>query len=149
MRKKPSIVFSTFFFLFLLGLIGFNVLINYSTTDSFLALIIELLKQFSLVINLWLISMSCISSIPIIIVMWNNIAFVIQKKRQRFSVPEVEEKILQILNANRGKSLSCTSLIEIVNFPGSLGDFNAILKRLREENKINRDSDDYPFYSVI
>jgi hypothetical protein len=149
-NKKFLIIFSFFFFLFVAGLIGFNFLLHYSTTDFWLALAIELALQFSLPINLWFIIMLCLFGIPFTYAWWNFVATVKQNRKTRYSVPEVETKIQQVLAGNRGESLSFVSLLHKVKFPGSLGEFNAILKRLLEENKITRTgSDDYPIYKAI
>ncbi len=148
--KKSLIIFSFFFFLHVAGLIGFNILINYSTTDFWLAITIELARHFTLPVNLWLIIMLCLIGIPFTYAWWKFVATMIQKRKIRYFVPEVEEKIQQVLADNRGESLSFVSLLHKVKFPGSLREFNAILKRLLEENKIKRTgSDDYPIYSAI
>lgn len=142
------IVYSFLFFLFLLGLIGFNILLQYSTTDFLLTLIIELAKQFSLIINLWLVFMVCIIGIPFILAWRKYIIYMSPKNKIIFSVSETEEEILQILAENKGKSLSRLELIRKVNFPGSLGEFFTILKQLWKEGKIQCDNDDYPKYYV-
>ena len=148
--KKSLIIFSFFFFLHVAGLIGFNILLHYSTTNFLLALAIELALQFSLPLNIWFTIMLCLLGIPFTYVWWNFVATVIQNRKTRYSVPEVEAKIQQVLADNRGESLSFVSLLQKVKFPGSLGEFNDILKRLLEENKIKRTgSDDYPIYKAI
>jgi len=74
----------------------------------------------------------------------------IQKRKTRYSVPEVEANIQRVLADNRGESLSFVSLLHKVKFPGSLGEFKPIIKRLLEENKIKQTgSDDYPIYKAI
>ncbi len=70
------------------------------------------------------------------------------KKKISYSVPEAEEKILQILTENKGKSLSRLALIRKVNFPGSFGEFKTILNQLWKEDKIKRVNEDYPKYYV-
>jgi len=142
------IIYSFFFILCLLGLIGFNILLQYSTTDFLLALLIEIAKRFSLIINLWLIFMVCIFSIPFILAWRKYIIYKSPKNKISYSVPEAEEKILQILTENKGKSLSRLALIRKVNFPGSFGEFNTILNQLWKEGKIKRDYEDYPKYSA-
>ncbi len=143
------IVFSFFFILFLLGLIGFNILLQYSITNFLLALIIELAKEFSLIINLWLVFMVCIIGIPFILAWRKYIIYMSPKNKIVYSVTETEEKILQILAENKGKSLSRLELIRKVNFPGSLGEFFDILKQLWKEDKIKCDNEDYPQYYVV
>ncbi len=149
-NKKFLIIFSFFFFLFVAGLIGFNILLHYSTTNFLLALAIELALQFSLPINIWFIIMLCLFGIPFTYAWWNFVATVIQKRKTRYSVSEVEAKIQQVLADNRGESLSFVSLLHKVKFPGSLGEFKTIIKRLLEENIIKQTgSDDYPIYKAI
>ncbi len=149
-NKKSLIIFSFFFFLHVAGLIGFNLLLHYSNTDFLLALAIELARQFSLPINIWLIVMLCLLGIPFTYVWWNFVATVIQNRKTRYSVPEIEAKIQHVLAYNRGESFSFVSLLHKVKFPGSLGEFKAIIKRLLEENKITQTgSDDYPIYKAI
>ena len=141
---------SIVFLLFLLGLIGFNILLQYSATDFLLALIIELAKIFSLYINLFLVFMLCGIGIPFILAWRKYIIYKRPKKENKisYSVPETEEKILQILTENKGKSLSRLALIRKVNFPGSFGEFITILDQLWKEGKIKRLNEDYPKYYV-
>ena len=148
--KKSLIVFSFFFFLIVAGLIGFNILLHYSTSNFFLAIAIELARQFSLPINIWLIIMLCLFGIPFTYSWWKFVATLVQKRKTRYSVPEVEASIQQFLADNREESLSFVSLLHKVKFPGSLGEFKVIIKRLLEENKITRTgSEDYPIYKAI
>lgn len=142
------IVYTFLFVLFLLGLIGFNILLQYSTTDFLLALIIELAKYFSLYINLFLVFMLCGIGIPFILAWRKYVIYLRPKKKISYSVPETEEKILQILTENKGKSLSRLALIRKVNFPGSFGEFITILDQLWKEGKIKRLNEDYPKYYV-
>jgi len=131
-------------------MIGFNILIRYSTTDFLLALAIELARHFSLPINVALIIMLCLFAIPFTYGWWSFVATIVQNRKTRYSVPEVEAKIQQVLVNNREETLSFVSLLHKVKFPGSLGEFKTILNRLLEENKIKRTgSDDYPIYETI
>ena len=94
--------------------------------------------------------MLCLFGIPFTYVWWNFGATVIQNRKTRYSIPEVEATIQQVLADNRGESFSFVSLLHKVKFPGSLGDFKAILKGLLEENKIKQTgSEDYPIYKAI
>ena len=149
-NKKFLIIFSFFFFLFVAGLIGFNILLHYSTTNFFLALAIELARQLALLINIWFIIMLCLFGIPFTYAWWKFLATVIQRKKTRYSVLDVEAKIQQVLADNREESFSFVSLLHKVKFPGSLREFKAIIKRLLEENIIKQTgSDDYPIYKAI
>ena len=143
------IVYSFLFVLFLLGLIGFNILMQYSPTDFILALIIEVAKQFSLYINIFLVFMVCIFGIPFILAWRRYIIYMSPKNKISYSVPETEEKILQILTENKGKSLSRLVLTRKVNFPGTMKEFTEILNQLWQEDKIKREFLDYPRYSAI
>jgi len=67
---------------------------------------------------------------------------------KNYSAPELEENILQILAGKRGKFVSPIELRRKVKFGGTLEEFKSILQRLREENKIKFDRDDYPYYNV-
>ena len=148
-HRKFSIILSFWFFLFLFGLIGVNILILYSTTDFWLAVLIDLLRAFALVINLWFVVMISIISVPFIIALRN---FIIVKRKMttsHYSVPQTENEVVQFLTNNKGESFNFASLIEKVNFQGTSEEFNIILKHLREENKIKRDKEDYPQYYVI
>ena len=147
--KKSVIVFSLFFILFLLGLIGFNLLLQYSTTDFFLAFFIELLKHFSLPINFFLVFMLCGIGIPFILAWRKYFIYMSPKNKIEYSVPKVEEKILQFLAENKGESLSRLELIRKVKFPGIMKEFTAILNQLWQEDKIKREFQDYPRYSAV
>lgn len=147
-NRRSLIIFSILFFLFLLGLIGFNALIHYSTTDFFLGLFIAVLEIFSPYINFFLIFMLCGIGIPFIIAWRKYIIYMSPKNKICFSVPETEEKILDILTENKGKSISRLALIRKVNFHGSFGEFNTILNQLWKEDKIKREFIDYPKYYV-
>ena len=142
------IVYSFLFLLFLLGLIGFNILLQYSTTDFILALIIEVAKQFSLYINIFLVFWLCGIGIPFILAWRKYIIYMSPKNKIVYSVTETEEKILHVLGENKGKSLSRLELIRKVNFPGFLREFFDILKQLWKEGKIKCDNEDYPQYYV-
>ena len=142
------IVYTFLFVLFLLGLIGFNILLLYSTTDFILALIIEVAKHFSVYINFFFVFWLCGIGIPFILAWRKYIIYMSPKNKISYSVPETEEKILQILTENKGKSLSRLSLIRKINFPGSFGEFITILDQLWKEGKIKRLNEDYPKYYV-
>ena len=143
------IIYSFLFFLFLLGLIGFNILLQYSTNDFFLALLIELGKYFSFAINFFLVFMLCGIGIPFILAWRKYLIYMSPKNKIIYSVPETEEKILQILTENKGKSLSRLVLIRKVNFPGTMKKFTEILNQLWQEDKIKREFLDYPRYSAV
>jgi len=144
------LIVNTFLFvLFLLGLIGFNIPLQYSSTDFFLALLIELGKRFSLYINIFLIIMLCGIGIPFISSWRKYIIYKSPKNKISYSVPETEEKILQILTENKGKSLSRLVLVRKVNFPGTMKEFTEILNQLWQEDKIKREFLDYPRYSSV
>jgi len=70
------------------------------------------------------------------------------KNKVKFSIPEVEEKILQILAENQSKSFSRLVLIRKVEFPGTMREFTEILNRLWQEEKLIREFQDYPKYSA-
>jgi hypothetical protein len=148
-NKKSVIIFSLLFIPFLLGLIGFNLLIQYSTTDFFLASLIELLKYFSLPINSFLVFMLCGIGIPFVLAWRKFFIYMSPKNKIKYSVPEVEGKILQFLTENKGKSLSRLVLIRKVKFPGIMKEFTAILNQLWQEDKIKREFQDYPRYSAV
>ncbi len=94
--------------------------------------------------------MLCLFGIPFTYSWWKFVATLVQKRKTRYSVPEVEASIQQFLADNREESLSFVSLLHKVKFPGSLGEFKVIIKRLLEENKITRTgSEDYPIYKAI
>lgn len=148
-RRNFSIIFSFWFFLFIFGLIGVNILMLVSTTDFWLALLIDLLRTFTLVINIWFVFMIILFSVPFIIGLRN---FIIVKRKMNphhYSVLKTEKEILQFLTNNKGKSFNFVSLIEKLNFQGTSEEFSIILKHLQEENKIKRDREEYPQYYAI
>jgi len=148
-HRKSSIILSFWLFLFLFGLIGVNILILYSTTDFWLALLIDLLRAFALVINLWFAVVIGIFSVPFTIALRNFILVKRKMTTSPYSVPQTENEVVQFLTSNKGESFNFASLIEKVNFQGTSEEFNTILERLREENRIKRDREDYPQYYVI
>ena len=140
-NRGSLIIFSFFFFLFLLGLIGVNVLLQYSTNDFLLGLLIAILEYFSLYVNIFFVFMLFVFGIPFILAWRRYIIYMSPKNK--ISVPKVEEKILQILAENKGKFLSRLDLSRKVNFLGSFREFFTILNHLWEEDKIKRISEDF------
>jgi len=149
-KKKRLLIFnSLLFFLFLLGLIGFNVLLLFSTTDFWLSLAIELGKYFAIPINIFLVIMLGGVAIPFISVWRKVVIYMSPKNKVKYSIPEVVEKILHVLTEHKGKSLSRLVLVRKVNFPGTMKEFTEILNQLWKEEKIKREFQDYPKYSAV
>ena len=143
------ILFTLFFIPHLLGLIGFNVLLFYSTTDYVLGEIIKLARYLALPVNAFLIFMTVGLGIPFVLAWRKFIRYRSPKNKLKYSIPEVEQKILQILADNKGKSLSRLVIIRKVNFPGTMKEFTEILNNLWQEEKIKREFQDYPKYSAM
>jgi len=141
--------FGLFFFLFLFALIGFNILIN--TTHTFLfEILVDFLRPFSLFINIGLIFMMCLFGILFGILLWK---FFGDRERhpiikKNYTVPELKQEILRILAKKKGKYIYPTTLMGKSRFNGTLEEFKSVLQDLRQENRIEFDKDNYPYYSV-
>ena len=140
---------SLIFVLFLLGLIGFNVLITLSTNNLLLAFAIEIGKYLVIPINIFLAIMLVGVAIPFISSWRKFFKHMRPKNKVKYSIPEVEEKILIVLAERKGVPISRLALIRKVNFPGTMKEFTEILNQLWQEEIIKREFQDYPRYSAV
>lgn len=93
--------------------------------------------------------MLCIFGVLFTIV-WRK--YIISKSpiiKKNYTALELEEKILKILAGKRRKFISPIYLRRKVKFGETLEEFKSILQRLKQENKIKFDKDDYPYYNVM
>jgi hypothetical protein len=114
-----------------------------------LVLVIEIGKYFAFPINLFLVIMLGGITIPFISVWRRFLTYLSPKNKIKYSIPEVEDRILQILTEHKGKSLSRLDLVRKAKFPSNIKEFTEILNRLWQEEKIKREFQDYPKYSAI
>jgi len=92
--------------------------------------------------------MTCVFGIPFVLVWRRYLRSKGPIIKKDYTAPELEQKILQIVAKKKGKYISPITLLKKVRYNGNLEEFKSILQRLREEDKVKFDKDDYPYYNV-
>ena len=143
-----------------LALIGFNLLLLYSATNSFLAFLIEELSLYVIVINYFLMFFVGFFGLFLALTVSNYRSFKrkINARQQIISSQvvarlepekELEKAILRFLTANEGKAFTCDSLISRIDQEGTSERLENVLSSLVGRNRINRtEKDKTQYYSV-
>lgn len=144
----------------LLALIGFNLLLLFSATNSFLALLVEVLGQYVLLINCFLIFSVCFVGLFLALGISNYRSFkrkinahqqIVRSQiiAELKSEKELEKTMLQFLTDNGGKAFTYDSLINRISQEGVSEMLKEVLNSLVESNKINRTKkDNAQYYSI-
>lgn len=114
--RNHLIVYLLVFIPCVLALIGFNALLFYSTSNFFLALLVAALWQYVFSVNFFLILFDSLLGLSVALATRGLISTKRKINRFEYSSPWTENKILQFLIDNKGKSFSSASLIEQITY---------------------------------
>ena len=140
-----------------LGLIGFNILLLYSTTNIFLAFLVETFEQYVWIINLGLIFVVGFSGLFLALGVSGLKSY--KKKVKNYYLgkapelktlaPPKKDAILEFLTENKGKAFTADSLVSRMNHEGLSEDIESVLSDLVNDNKINRTVKENTMYYSI
>ena len=155
--RNLIIVSLIFFIPAVLGLIGFNLLILYATTNIFLNLLVEAFRQYIWIVNLGLIFVIGFAGLLLALGAWGlksykrDVNSYFAKIRPEFipKTPPKKDRIIQFLTNNKGKAFTSVSLIKRLNYEGSPQNIESVLSELVKENIIKRTSKDNLIYYSI
>lgn len=137
----------------LLALIGFNVLLLYSTSNFLLVFLFEALGPYAILINCFLIFFAGFGGLFLALGVSDYRSF--KRKidarqqiiRARLDLEyETEKAILQFLKENEGKAFTFDSLINRINHEGISEKLEGALSRLVGDRKIIRNVKDNAIY---
>ncbi len=132
----------------LLAIFGVTFLTFYSGPDLLLLILAEIVKQFAFFINSFLIMFTSLIGLFLSLSVRSFVSAKKKINRFQYSVPSLENAILQFLIDNKGNSFTSNTLIDQIKPQGTIEEFNAILNHLVENGKLDNPKKDTQKYSI-
>ena len=124
-------------------------MIHTPQTFFLLEMLAEFLDDLPLLVNFFLVFMMCAFGIPSVLALRKSLSFRDNKLiKKNYAAPELEQTILQILAKKKGKFIYPVELMRKLRFKGSLEELKTVLQRLKQENKIEFNEENYSYYQV-